>query len=110
MATAEALERALDTVYRLVLTADMATLGDLEQETESLVRNLDPLRDLSTAERLRAKAGRNAACLQAALRGLRSAQRRMAEVDGPAARHSTYDRKGLRAEVGPGTGTLAQRL
>ena len=58
---------------------------------------------------IRRKAERNAAVLQAAQKGIRSARRRLAEIRETAAGLVTYDRAGRRSELGEGR-NLAQRL
>lgn len=104
------LEAALDAMYHSVLAADFEFLSKIAEETERLLGRLDVLRDKAIAGRLREKANRNGHCLQAAARGLRAAQRRLAEMANAEAGLATYTRQGARAQVGTGPGTLAQRL
>ena len=105
-----ALEAALDDLYQRVLAADFRALPEIAVKTEQLLQRLDLVRDKNVVERLRTKAQRNGLCLQAAARGMRAAQRRLAEMSSTDAGLATYTSKGARAQVGLGAGILAQRL
>ena len=108
------LEAALDRVHAALLAANFNELPKIVTETEGLLEGLrglpSHLADTTTATRLRDKANRNSQCLQAAARGLRSAQRRIAEMAGSATALSTYTNRGQRAELGIGPTSLTQRL
>lgn len=104
------LELALDRVYAALLVADFNELPKIVTETEGLLAGFEGLPDPAIAMRLRHKANRNSQCLQAAARGLRNAQRRMAEMSGSSTVLSTYTSRGQRSDVGVGPGSLTQRL
>ena len=99
----------LDQVYAALLKSDFAALGDL---TARLEREMAAPSEKLTEARLRIvtrKAERNAACLQAAQRGIKAARRRLADIRSTANSLVTYDRSGRRAEVSEGR-NLAQRF
>lgn len=104
------LELALDRAHDALLAADFNELPKIVAETERVLAGLHHLADPAVARRLRDKASRNSQCLQAAARGLRSAQRRMVEMAGTPTALSTYTKRGQRAELGSGPHTLTQRL
>lgn len=110
MTDAHHLESALDRVHDALLTADFNELPKIVAETERLLAGLHHVADPAVARRLRDKASRNSQCLQAAARGLRSAQRRMVEMAGTTSTLSTYTNRGQRAELEPGPHALTQRL
>ena len=99
----------LDRVYEAMLQSDYGALAGLATRLE---RELQGPTDPITAAGLQLihrKAERNAAVLQAAQRGIRSARRRLAEIRTTASGLVTYDRSGRRAEVSESR-NLAQRL
>jgi hypothetical protein len=99
----------LDQVYAALLRSDY---GVLEGLTAKLERELQgPSEQLSEArlQIIRRKADRNAACLLAAQRGIKSARRRLADIRSTSSGLVTYDRSGRRAEVSESR-NLAQRL
>lgn len=104
------LEAALDRVHDALLAAKFNELPKIVAETERLLAAFQAVPDKASAARLRHKANRNSQCLQAAARGLRSAQRRLVEMAGTTASLSTYTSRGQRSELGAGPGTLTQRL
>lgn len=55
--------------------------------------------DMTTLAALRAKAAQNAACLDAAISGVKSARRRMTEIAQADAGLTTYDRGGAKATL-----------
>lgn len=67
-------------------------LSGLTQATDAL--SVEVLDDLQA---LRAEAARTAACLEAAMLGIRSARRRVTEIAEVAGGLTTYDRDGTRA-------------
>lgn len=101
-------EQILDKMHAAILAADFVALNQmtpmLETALESVVQLGDPV-ILGAIER---KASRNATCLLAASRGVRSALRRLAEVQGGAGL-ITYDGLGKRAEHGA-SGQLTRRF
>ena len=106
MTDAQHLEAALDRVQDALLGAQFDKLPKIVAETEGLLAALGPLTDPFVAARLRHKANRNSLCLQAAARGLRSAQRRMGEMAGTAPAFSTYTHRGQRTVLDLGPGAL----
>jgi hypothetical protein len=99
----------LDQVHKALLSADFSALAPL---AASLQAELDRPSEPMTEARLqviRRKAERNAACLMAAQRGIRSARRRVAEIRSTAKGLVTYTKDGHRAEVSENR-NLAQRL
>jgi len=93
----EKLELLLDDAAEALLSGNLAALALLAPQIESV--NLKAT-DRISAERLRAKAERNARLLEAATRGLKAARLRMAEiVRGPAL--TTYDARGRKALIAP---------
>lgn len=110
MTDADRLEAALDQLHHCILAANFGDLPKILVETERLAAQLPPPTDRDFAIRLRAKADRNAQCLQAAARGLRAAQRRIGDIAVAGKNLTTYTRQGARAEIDTGLGTLAKRL
>ncbi|MCB6177957.1 hypothetical protein LHP98_07410 [Rhodobacter sp. Har01] len=81
-----------------LLSGDLSRLGALSEETEqALAAGVPP--DAAEAERLRALAERNRPLLAAAIRGVKAAQRRAAEVAGHGS-FVTYDARGNRDILG----------
>jgi O-methyltransferase involved in polyketide biosynthesis len=90
----------LDQMHSAILRADFDTLGSLSPALEGLLSQLDQIKDKSVLTKIKNKCARNEACLLAAGRGLRSAQRRVAELRGASQGFSTYDGTGKRAQHG----------
>lgn len=103
------IETLLDLAHGAVMAAQYATLAELGPKLEQALARFDPQRDAILLDRVRRKAARNAACLQAAGRGVRAAVRRIEEVRRTASGLVTYDGKGKRAQTSTG-GTLSQRF
>jgi hypothetical protein len=105
-----ALEELLDTEITAIQSADFTGLDAFADRKEALLAALTsgPAPEPRAIERLRAKARRNAAALDAAGRGLRAAGRRMAEL-ARAGRPETYDAGGRRKGLAPATGKLEHR-
>lgn len=95
----DSLETLLDQVHAAALTADFTALVRLVPAVEAASAGFDPTRDPLAARRIGAKAQRNAACLDAARRGLRAAGRRLADLRDIGLRLRTYDRNGQAAEI-----------
>ncbi|MDT8857998.1 hypothetical protein RNZ50_23790 [Paracoccaceae bacterium Fryx2] len=104
------LERHLDAMHAAVLAGDLATLTPLGAEVEALVEQIGGIADDALIQRLRQKAGRNAACLLAALNGLRAARRRIGEVKAVRAGMATYDGQGRRISVAADGAHLTRRV
>jgi hypothetical protein len=99
------MDRLLDQTHAALIAGDLAALGPL---AETMAQGLARL-DRASAERLRRKADRNAQMLQAAARGVRAAQRRLAEISAEPGL-TTYDARGRRAEVGQVSGAAPRRI
>lgn len=101
------LEDLLDQTHAALITGDLATLTALAPKVEAAADDFP--RDRAAADRLRRKAERNAALLQAAGRGIRAAHARLAEItQGPVL--TTYDARGRRATVAPIDPGAARRV
>lgn len=99
----------LDQVYDALRRSEYGALAGL---AASLDREMQRPSEAMTEAKLaiiRRKADRNAACLDAAQRGIKAARRRMADIRATASGLVTYDRSGRRAEVSESR-NLAQRL
>jgi hypothetical protein len=91
-------EQVLDAMHRAIMGADFAALGTLTPALEDALVFAQNSRDPALLKRLRDKANRNAACLLAAGRGVRAAQRRVAELRDANIGFATYDGRGKRAQ------------
>jgi hypothetical protein len=111
MSGREAARIALD-LDRLQSALRRGALSDLPEIAASLEAELDGTGDLDAGalEAVRQKALRNAACLEAAARGVRAARRRLAEIRSMDAGFLSYDPAGRRDEAGAAPAVLAQRL
>ena len=103
-------ERALDDVQECLQQGKLADLADPAEVIARLMPQMAGLSDLALAQRLRAKAVRNAACLAAATRGVRAARRRITDVTAAQNWLATYDVQGRRASVLPPDSVLQQRV
>lgn len=98
----------LDQMHTTILQADYAAMDPLVAELElALVEIGQP--DQALLQQISRKAMRNAACLQAAGRGIRAALRRVAEVRQTASGLVTYDDTGKRADL-RSQGHLTRRI
>lgn len=102
----EQLETLLDQAAEALLCGNLAELARLAPQIDSVeVRS----GDRSSAERLRAKAERNARLLDAAMRGVKAARHRLSEITrGPTL--STYDALGRKALIAPMSAAPARRV
>lgn len=103
------LEGLLDQTFAALMAADYAALDGLDSAIASALDQAGPPRDKAQLLRLQDKAARNALCLKAAGRGIRSAVRRLEEVRRAAAGLATYDGKGKRIQTGA-PGRLSARF
>lgn len=90
----DSLEAVLQDVYLALRAGDLARLEELCTRTESALARLSGSSDARMVERLRDLARRNAACLDAAARGIRAARRRVAEIRDAQTGTRTYDGNG----------------
>jgi hypothetical protein len=89
------LETLLDSAAEALLSGNFAELARITPQVEAA--SLD-LADRRVARRLEAKARRNARLLEAAMRGVKAARLRMAEVHaGPTL--TTYDMRGQKSLI-----------
>lgn len=90
---ADPLSDTLDAIRAALRRGDFAALADLSHRAEAQM--LLPRRpDAASLNALRARADATGACLQAAARGIRAAERRMADLREGGL--STYDLQGRR--------------
>lgn len=105
----DALTTALDAIHAAVTCGrfdELAALTDIMVKTEAQMQSATP----AQMRHIQALATRNARCLEAAIKGVRSAQRRFAELRAARAGHATYDQHGHRAPLGTAAGQLRQRI
>lgn len=113
IAQALALEAILDRMLETLMAADLAALGPLCVAAEQALAGLSAMPDQDLAQRLQYKAQHNGLCLRAAARGVRAAQRRIAEiraVEGGGIRLITYDGTGRRSEEGQAPAKVTRRV
>jgi hypothetical protein len=100
------LEELLDDAAAALLAGDLARLAGLTPQIESA---RPAAMDRPTAERVQAKAQRNARLLEAATRGVKAARLRMTEITrGPTL--TTYDARGQKALIAPLGSEPARRV
>ncbi len=97
MATDHPALTLLDQIHGAILTADFARLTELTPALETSLTEVSLVSNTQVLARIKAKADRNAACLLASGRGVRAAQRRLAEMRSASTGFSTYDGRGRRA-------------
>jgi hypothetical protein len=99
----------LDHMRDAVIAGDYGQLAPISAAVEQLLQSVPDLTaaDLAT---IRAKAARNAAALQAAIRGVHAAQRRIADLREVFSGHRTYGPSGKRSAVTGAPATLQQRI
>jgi hypothetical protein len=90
----------LDRIHSAILVADFALLEQLTPALETSMAAARTMRETALLAQIQAKAERNAACLMAAGRGVRAAQRRLTEIRDAAQGFSTYNGRGQRAQHG----------
>lgn len=105
----DALTHALDAVHAALISGNLNDLGPMADRIGQAASHLSAL-NAAQLRLIHTKAARNALCLQSALKGIRAAQRRLAELRAASTGHVTYDNKGQRANLGGDTGTLRQRI
>jgi ElaB/YqjD/DUF883 family membrane-anchored ribosome-binding protein len=103
------LAATLDQVRARVLAGAITELAPLTERIEQLLANAGGL-SASEAAIIRTKGRQNALALQAAMQGVRAAQRRMAELREAVTGHRTYGPKGERSVVSGMPSTLRQRV
>jgi hypothetical protein len=102
------LDDLLDQTRDALVTGNLAALADLAPRVEALVEFL-PQIDRQSAARLRYKADRNAKLLQAATRGVRSAQQRLSEIVAGSSL-VTYDARGRRETLSASSVLMPRRV
>lgn len=103
------LARVLDLVRDTVIAGDLGKLGALTENIERLLQDTDGLTETDLAL-ICSKANRNSATLNAAMQGVRAAQRRIAELREVSTGHRTYGPGGKRSSVATLAPTLRQRV
>ena len=106
-----ALAALLEQEFTALRQADFADLDEIATDKEALLGALAaaPAPTAAALDALIVQANRNAACLQAASRGIRAARRRLAELRRAAEGLSTYDRNGRRNDAPAGRGRVEHR-
>jgi len=99
----------LDAVRTALSTADYGALEALTTAMAEELARLEQSRSGTGLIRLQRKAERNAACLLAAQRGLKSARRRIEDIRSARSGLVTYDNAGRRSAPGPG-GQITRRV
>ena len=99
----------LDQIHSAILIADFAALERLTPAFSHIMATVQGTREAGLLTQIKSKAERNAACLMAAGRGVRAAQRRVAEIGDAASGFATYDGRGKRAQHGQPT-SFARRF
>jgi hypothetical protein len=97
--TIERLEALMDRLRDAVLQADFATVSALGPKLEAALGQITGPLDAGALGRLKSKALRNAACLEAAKRGIRAALRRCEEVRSAGRGVQTYNGRGQKADI-----------
>ena len=108
--TVEALERALERVRAAAVGGDLAALAGMAEELSGRLAALGPVRDPVVLARIQRLARRNEACLDAAMRGLRAARRRLADIGSAGSGLQTYDGTGTTRRLGAPDGALVRRV
>lgn len=108
-AATDRLSAELDRIYHALRSGKLDGLGAATLALEAELARLGPI-DAAGLERLRQRARRNAACLDAAARGVRAARRRLTEIRTIESGLGTYDDKGRRDELPDLSSRLTQRL
>ncbi|WP_127048464.1 hypothetical protein [Pseudorhodobacter sp. E13] len=106
----ERLEQVMAETARAVRSGDFASMAELAMETEAALSDLGPETDAARLTALRDMAQRNAAGLEAAGRGVRSARRRLAEIATVRAGGKTYGYDGKTQKIGAPLGKLKARF
>jgi hypothetical protein len=88
----------LDDMRGAVVAGNYAQLSALLPALSEAEQTIQP-QDMGQLAALRAKAAQNAACLDAAISGIKSARRRMTEIAKAEAGLTTYDREGAKATL-----------
>jgi hypothetical protein len=92
------LAMVLDDMHAAILAGDFTRLADLVPDLQDAQQLAETAGHPNPAV-LKDKARRNAVCLQAALSGVKSARRRIADIADAARGLTTYDRVGSKATL-----------
>jgi hypothetical protein len=110
---AKRLDQTLDHVFALLRDGNLTGLQPALTDIEAVMVQAKGAGTVATGDTLaglRRKAERNAACLKAAARGLRSARRRIAEVRAAATGHAAYDAQGQRLDSAAAAARVNRRF
>ena len=97
--TKETLEALLDASYGAAKCADFILLAELIPALETALADLAPNMGAGQLAQLQRKADRNAVCVSAMGRGIRSAIRRLEDVRRAVSGLAAYDNKGQRLNL-----------
>lgn len=103
------LETLMDTLHAALRAGQIEQIADLVTQIEEKLAEVSPA-DRHLLRRLQAKANSNGQLLEAAGRGIRAAQRRIAEIAAVRSGLATYDRAGQRQEAALATSKLSRRF
>jgi hypothetical protein len=102
------LEGLLKNLRTAIIEGNYAVLIDAATQIDEASTTLrEP--SLSSLQQIKAEALHTASCLESAISGIRSARRRMVEIDEAARGLTTYDRSGAKATV-PATSRASRRV
>lgn len=107
------LDHSLDRIFALLRDGRLDDLKDALADLETRLgapSMAGPPVTGPALDRLRRKAERNAACLNGAARGLRSARRRITEVRAAATGLGAYDAQGQRLDAAAATARINRRF
>ncbi|MDZ7906088.1 MAG: hypothetical protein U5N55_10180 [Cypionkella sp.] len=90
----------LDHIHAAIMVADFDRLTSLTPALETSLADAGNIQDKWLLAQIKLRAERNAACLLAAGRGVRAAQRRLIELRAATQGFSTYNITGQRAQHG----------
>jgi flagellar biosynthesis/type III secretory pathway chaperone len=108
--TLNEIESLLGAERNALLTGDFDALADLAERKEALIGQLAKTdAGAPTLRRLRARAERNAALLEASMRGLRGISRRLSEIRRANGPLQTYGQDGAQQTLGAPTGSFERR-
>ncbi len=104
------IETLLDDERTALLSGDLMALGDIAARKESLAASLSHYSfDREALSALRRKAEKNADLIEAAMKGLRSVTRRIAEIRRANGPLTTYGQDGSQQTLGSGGGSFERR-
>lgn len=100
----------LDRQFDALIRGDLAGLEESGHGLAAAITRIDASPSQAEIGAIQERAARNAACLAAALRGVRAARRRLEEIAAAGKGLDTYDAFGRRTAEGMGPDRLRQRF